>query len=647
MRSGRTAISIRLKIMMIMLGALSLLQANSFWASIRVLQIHRHNRINEMSMTVAFESEPMENVISDMERNVLDLALTARILRQSGIMEEVGAALAVENFAALPAAVGGGIWFEPHALIPDRRRVCWFAFFDPDLGRVRHDPSYETPEYDYHGQMWYTTAAARLGEGRLTAWTPVYFDDQATDSLMTTVAAGIYDDDGRLAGMATVDWTIQEVLDSLSVVRPTAGSFVLLYSPEDGKIILDTSASDGDADASSDRPWLWDDYGEEVGVVDLAYRRENGAVHLAFSRRLINGWILSVVVPERELYAAIESRYAKALYTFAGLFLAILAVVSLLLSGIINRPLRKLMAGIQDVGGGNLDRRIELDSRDEIGRLAAAFNRMAGDLRESMEQNARAHAEKECLSLELDMARRLQASMLPDASPGFSGQSRFDIYAFMRPAKEVGGDFYDYFMPNDRTLAIVVADVSDKGMPAALFMVIAKTLIKSAAMDGKSPKDVFNTVNGLLCENNGVGMFVTAFMGCLDIPTGRFSYVNAGHNPPLALNGENFGWLDAQPDFVLAGMESTAYRQHELMLGAGDLLILYTDGLTEAANRQGEMYGETRLLAAAEADAASPVRDIVTHLEHGARQFAEGMELSDDTTLLALRYHGPAPSPNP
>ena len=243
---------------------------------------------------------------------------------------------------------------------------------------------------------------------------------------------------------------------------------------------------------------------------------------------------------------------------------------------------------------------------------------------------------------ELNVASRIQQDMLPCIFPAFPHRVEFDIYASMQPAKEVGGDFYDFFFIGDNTLAVVIADVSDKGVPAALFMVIAKTLIKNNALSGKSPKEVFETVNNTLCENNESGMFVTAFLGYLDIPSGKFSYVNAGHNLPLlrsrnnSTNDMRFDWLKANPCFVLAGMVNTTYKSHEIMLRTGDGLFLYTDGVTEAVNRKNELFGSYRLLETANNCLDLHLKEFTVFIKSEVDKFADGVTQADDITMLVL-----------
>jgi len=245
-------------------------------------------------------------------------------------------------------------------------------------------------------------------------------------------------------------------------------------------------------------------------------------------------------------------------------------------------------------------------------------------------------AERERIATELNVATEIQESMLPNIFPAFPERNEFDIYAVMHPAKEVGGDFYDFFLINKDTLAVVIADVSDKGIPAALFMVISKTLIKNGAMAGKSPKDVFESVNVQLCENNDADMFVTAFMGYIDIPTGCLTYVNAGHNPPLIRRGGDYGFLKVNPGLMLAVMDDMEYTQEEIQLSKGDMLFLYTDGVTEAKNKENKLFTDKRMLEKVNSYKNSKAKELLFSIKEEIDIFAEKTEQADDITMLAL-----------
>lgn len=242
---------------------------------------------------------------------------------------------------------------------------------------------------------------------------------------------------------------------------------------------------------------------------------------------------------------------------------------------------------------------------------------------------------------ELRVASNIQKDMLPCIFPAFPERGEFDVYATMLPAKEVGGDFYDFFLVDERHLAVVIADVSGKGVPAALFMVIAKTLIKNHAQLGKQPAEVLSAVNNQLCENNDEGMFVTAFMGILQLDTGKFTYANAGHNPPLMKRADGvFEYLRVKPGFILAGIENIRYEQAELLLRRGDRVYLYTDGVTEAINTRSELFGEERLRAVMNEKREPKLENLLLLVKKEIDGFVGGAEQFDDITMLAVEYKG-------
>ncbi len=284
----------------------------------------------------------------------------------------------------------------------------------------------------------------------------------------------------------------------------------------------------------------------------------------------------------------------------------------------------------------------EIHTGDEIQQLGDAFRQMEEDMITYVHNFALVTAEKERIGAELNVATQIQADMLPRIFPAFPERKEFDIFASMNPAKEVGGDFYDFFMTDDDHLGIVIADVSGKGVPAALFMVIAKTLIKNhAQFNITAPGDVFTQTNEQLCEGNDAGLFVTGWMGVLEISTGKFVYVNAGHNPPLLKRaGGGFDWLKSRPGFVLAGMEGVRYRENTIQLNPGDQLFLYTDGVTEATDTHKELFGEARLQAALNEAPDVPVTELLPRIRARIDEFVGEAEQFDDITMLSMLYKG-------
>lgn len=315
-----------------------------------------------------------------------------------------------------------------------------------------------------------------------------------------------------------------------------------------------------------------------------------------------------------------------------------------LMQKIIVKPLNMLAAetkGFVDSENYSLNNIIDLPIRtgDEIEEIYTSVQKLEKDIIAHIENLTAVTAEKERIGAELSIATHIQSSMLPCIFPAFPERKEFDIYASMTPAKEVGGDFYDFFMVDERHLAIVMADVSGKGVPAALFMVIAKTLIKDHTIPGEDLGRVFTEVNKLLCESNSEGLFVTAFEGVLDLVTGEFSFVNAGHEIPyICKKGNGFEPYKIRAAFVLAGMENIRYRAGSITLNEGDKIFQYTDGVTEATNADNELYGSERLNAVLTANAGRSPRVILDAVKSDIDGFVDKADQFDDITMLCLEF---------
>ena len=284
---------------------------------------------------------------------------------------------------------------------------------------------------------------------------------------------------------------------------------------------------------------------------------------------------------------------------------------------------------------------LNIRTGDEVENLSLVLADMERDLTEYEEHLTRITAEKERISTELALATRIQADMLPNIFPAFPERSEFDIYASMDPAKEVGGDFYDFFLIDDTHLGLVMADVSGKGVPAALFMMVSKILIQNGAMSGHSPAEVLKAVNDQICANNREEMFVTVWLGILDTTTGTIVAANAGHEYPVLMpsNGR-FELVKDKHGFVIGGMEGMKYKEYELQMTPGSKLFLYTDGVPEATDTQHEMFGTKRMIDALnETPDASP-EVILNNVRKAVDAFVKGAEQFDDLTMLCVEYKG-------
>lgn len=284
--------------------------------------------------------------------------------------------------------------------------------------------------------------------------------------------------------------------------------------------------------------------------------------------------------------------------------------------------------------------KLEIHANDEMEKLSLAIKQMENDINRYLDNWQKAMTEQERIVAELDVARRIQESMLPCAFPPFPDRKEFDIFASMDAAKEIGGDFYDFFFVDDKHLAIVMADVSGSGVPAALFMVISKTLIKNYAQLIGEPSQVFEKVNEQLYENNDEGLFVTAFMGIVDLETGMLSYVNAGHVSPLiSRNGQAYECLMMQPSFILAGYDATKYQTEQIQLSKGDILFTYTDGVTEAMDANGVMFSGERLCATLNETKGKTLVEVLYHVTEQVNEHTNGVDQADDITMLAFQLN--------
>ena len=283
----------------------------------------------------------------------------------------------------------------------------------------------------------------------------------------------------------------------------------------------------------------------------------------------------------------------------------------------------------------------EVKCRNEIETLAENFSYMAAEIDTHIKTVRAVTAEKERIGAELDMAAKIQASQLPSTFPAFPDRTEFDIYASMDPAKEVGGDFYDFFLIDDDHLAVVIADVSGKGVPAALFMMSSKMLINSFALSGGRPSEIIGAVNNMLCEHNADDMFVTVWLGILELSTGKLTSTNAGHeNPAIKKAGGSFEILKDRHSPVVAAMPDIPYREQVMQLEPGDTLFVYTDGVPEATSAQVELFGEERLSKALNSVGDVPLEKLLDTVNSAVSDFVGDAPQFDDLTMLALRYNG-------
>lgn len=293
---------------------------------------------------------------------------------------------------------------------------------------------------------------------------------------------------------------------------------------------------------------------------------------------------------------------------------------------------------VRDREEGREFARLAVKSRDEIGQMTETFNQMAEELAYYIKQTADMAAAAERKRAEMEAAKRIQEASLPDGDDPYKDDPRFSLYAGMKAARQVGGDFYDHFKISDDRLATVIGDVSGKGITAALFMMRAMTLIRERTLEGSAPSRILEQANQELCVRNPSGMFVTVFIGILNLNTGRYSFASAGHNPPYLCRG-NFEAIRLESGVPLGLFEDEEYVSTDLELNSGDSLFLYTDGITEAMNQGKELWGEVRLMETLNLHQDKTCAELLHMIDHAVAEFAGDAEQADDITMLCLKYN--------
>ncbi len=382
------------------------------------------------------------------------------------------------------------------------------------------------------------------------------------------------------------------------------------------------------------------------------------------------GWTLLLIMAQDELYApaylladqtdAIMQYSIYRMHNTAGRTVGITlfcGVILLILAGILSMffskrlvtPINLMTRRISEMQGDDMDFRAEppMLTGDEIEVLARAFENMSEKMRGYVSEIVKFTAEKERLDTELSVAAGIQLGALPSDFPAFPDRTEFDIYASMNPAKEVGGDFYDFFLIDDDHLCLVMADVSGKGIPGALFMMMTKIIIKNNAVPGKSPAQILADTNAGVCDSNNENMFVTVWLGILEISTGKFTAANAGHEYPVIQQPDStFELYKDKHGFVIGGMKGVKFRDYELTLAPGSKLFVYTDGVPEATNAGEKMFGVDRMVLALNQDPAAAPKQILENVRLSVEAFVKDAEQFDDLTMMCLQYNGPRKNRN-
>jgi len=542
-----------------------------------------------------------------------------------------------------PEIYGATIAFEPYAYSSNAARFA--PYFFKSKGKVE----FTYILYEYFYADWYQIPK----ELDRPIWTEPYYDVGAGEIVMTTYSVPFYktvQGERKFMGIVTADVSLswlQEMVASIKIAETGYGFLItkngtFVTHPASDFIMNETIFSVAEAKGDAQLREL----GREMirgnsGFVPFRSMVTGDNCWMVYAPLSTSGWSLGVLFPQDELMADISRLNRTVLFISLAGFLVILAVI-VWIAGSITKPLRLLSKTTEQIGSGNLDVEIPMiKSRDEVGKLADSFNYMKSSLKKYIEELTETTAAKERIESELKIAHDIQMGMLPKVFPPFPDRAEFDIYAMLDPAREVGGDLYDFFFTDEDHLCFTVGDVSDKGVPAALYMTIVMTLIRTKASPGVTADTVLGLVNHDISVDNPSAMFVTLFLGILNIRTGELQYSNGGHNPPFLIRASG----DLEPLETTHGMalgidEHFSYKSKRVFLEKGEAIFLYTDGITEAMNEKEELFTEKRMEKELAALKERPVMGVIKGMLEKIEAFSEGVEQHDDITMLILKFYG-------
>lgn len=549
-------------------------------------------------------------------------AIVQRLLEQNPIIS--GSAIAFEpDF--FPRE---GKFYAPYAYRQEEQIVC------KQLG---------TENYDYHYMDWYQIPKLL----NCPYWSEPYLDTGGGEMMMTTYSLPLYDSAGNLYAVFTADisleWLTQKVNSlhvyphSYNLMIGRSGTYLVHPYPErilNETIFTATLDMEDQTVAEVGRKMIAGKQGFETIFNDDSLSTS----YVFYAPVLRTGWSMAVVCTYKDVFADVDQiRTVVLSVALAGMCLLLFFCIYIIRQ--LTSPLTKLADATREIAKGDFTSPLPpiRQKNDELGKLYDAFAHMQHSLVDYIRELKTTTANKERIESELRIAREIQMGMIPKIFPPFPDREDIDLYATLKPAKEVGGDLYDFFIEGD-VLYFTIGDVSGKGVPASLLMAVTRSLFRNMAPHVQEASRIAGSLNNSISASNESSMFVTLFVGILDLKTGRLRYCNAGHNAPLFLSSGKAEWLPVLPNLPLGLLEGFGYREQEIVLPGDATLFLYTDGVTESENTAKELFSEDRLIEFLEKQIHEAPTGLVNGMMSEIDKHAAGAEQSDDITMLCLRY---------
>ena len=635
----RRSFSARLSLWVVSFAALVFLGAMAYFFTVSRRYV-REEAILRATQVVENSVLRLNNILEDVQLSADNLEwLVYRHLDEPELMKEYSRITVQGN----PVLSGCSISFEPNFF----KGHYYYSAYSGYVGGALETEQEGDEDYQYFYLDWYLQPKL-LNQ---PCWTEPYSDweqDDAADrqtQRMVSYCKPLTTSDGFI-GSISLDISLKWLSDNLSPVKPYPHSYSILISrggtylvhPDPEKLFYQTIFTEGLIDPNPAQ----DELGKSMLDLEAGYRRmeiDGIRSYVFFTPLKATGWSMAIVCPESDIFGRFNRlRWFITMIDLLGLLLLFLSCFQVIRKAM--RPLSDLARQAEDIASGHFDTVLPENTQpDELGTLSRSFADMQSSLVTYMDELTRTTANKVRIEGELQIARNIQMGMLPQVFPPFPERKDIDLYASMVPAREVGGDLYDYFIQSGR-LYFCIGDVSGKGVPASLFMTVVQNLFRAAGQQGLLPAEIAHRINETLSDRNEQLMFVTMFIGAIDLETGRLDFCNCGHNPPAVLpRGGKPAFLSCKANTCI-GILPEAVFEGESVEGFKDTpLFLYTDGLSEAENPEHDLFGTDRLLAVL-GEPYSDAETVVKRMQAAISDHVAGADASDDLTMLCLEIKG-------
>ncbi|MDD2594563.1 MAG: SpoIIE family protein phosphatase [Bacteroidales bacterium] len=624
--SARFSLYILILVGVVFLATLSITYINSYRT---IENAARENAEITMEKTTL----EIESLLSGLSKTVDNVA---RILQKEPFHPDSLYSIVREIVENNSDVIGSAIAFEPDHFRQKGYYYSPYAYREGDKVSVKQ---LGTVDYDYFTKEWYQIP--KLLDRNY--WTEPYYDEGGGEAVMCTYSSIMKDENGNFMGVVTVDISLDWLSNLVQSIKPYPNSYSFLIGcggtyivhRQKNRILNESifSISYEEPDPSISQrigqKMVDGETGEEIVMNDdyLAY---------IFYAPIENiGWSLAMVCPADDIFAELtRTSRTIGLYSIGGLLL--IFVFCLIAIRRVTSPLKSFAVSAKKIAHGDFNVALPvIKSEDEMMELRNSFDYLQKELVRYMDSLQNTASAKEKIESELRIARQIQLGMIPKTFPAFPTRTDMDIYAILNPAKEVGGDLYDFYIDGDRLL-FVIGDVSGKGVPASLLMAVTRSMFRSASAYLHSPAEIVSALSAAIVDSNDSNMFVTLFLGILNLKTGEINYCNAGHNPPVLLSSGNVGFFPVEPNIPLGLFEGFEYKEQNGVIPNGATLFCYTDGLTEAESETKELYGEDRLLKVLEDKELYTSKNQINAVYEDVRAHVGNADQSDDLTMLSI-----------